>query len=480
MLLKKKFIKKQSKKYKLIFSLNIFYKLLDYRLNACLNYYFFNISILYSFYYKEGRYAFNFNNNFFFIKNFNFYLYIYKNTSYININKILIFDYLKYFYIFYFLFFKKNIKNLFFLNNKTSLNRFFYSIKNILNLSFSDSIIQLKNNSFSDINIFFSNSYKISNVSKFNFFFKNFYNLFYKFINYNLIFNKLINYNFYFSFFFIWKFFLFFPFSNILINLNSSRVNFFNTLSSNIILKKLFKNNFLIYKYFNFFNFNIHNYAFVKTYKYKILQQKMYKFLKDSQFSDLLVRFVEYISKSKTLIFINRSLYQQLTFDEWIKFDLLRRRFWSSVRVHFWKLNTRYLQQPVYHAYGRFPSPTFYWFEITLICFLTYKLKDVTILMTYLFNKMKRLSLFKHRNFLRRIFFILKVLFYEIGPWYLIEGIKIKLIGKISVTGNARTRTMHFKQGLVSNSNMNIRADYSFTIINTNTGCLGLSIWLFY
>jgi hypothetical protein len=273
---------------------------------------------------------------------------------------------------------------------------------------------------------------------------------------------------------------LFFPFSNILINLNLNRINYFNMLSSNNILNKLLKNNILIFRYFNFFNSNVYINSFVKTYFCKILKKKIYKFLKDSQFSDLLVRFVEYVSKSRTLIFINRSLYQQLTFNEWVKFDILRRRFWASVRVHYLKLNTRYLQEPGFYAFGRPFNAAFYWFEITLVCFLTFKLKDTTILITYLFNKMKRLSLFKHRNFLRRIFFILKVLFYEIGPWYLIEGIKIRVIGKISVTGNARTRVMHFKHGLVSNSNMNIRADYNFTIINTNTGCLGLSVWLFY
>lgn len=107
---------------------------------------------------------------------------------------------------------------------------------------------------------------------------------------------------------------------------------------------------------------------------------------------------------------------------------------------------------------------------------MTYKLKDTTVLLTYLNHKMSRMSLFKHRRFLKRVFFILRVLFYEIGPIYHVEGIKIKLIGKISVTGNARTRTMHFKEGLVSNSNMKIRADYNYNIIKTNTGCLGLSI----
>ena len=98
------------------------------------------------------------------------------------------------------------------------------------------------------------------------------------------------------------------------------------------------------------------------------------------------------------------------------------------------------------------------------------------MIVMYIYKKMDNMSLFKHRSFLRRVFFILKVLFAEVGCLYFISGIKMRVSGKISVTGNARTRTMHFKQGLVSSSNMTTRVDHNFTIIRTNTGCLGLSI----
>lgn len=479
MILKKKPILKKYIKLRFIFNLPIYLKLVDFKCNLNLNLNIFNIFLIFNFYKKINSLVLN--DNFIFFKNSYFNFYFYKNNKSISLLKTLIFDYLKYFFILFFLIFKKNIKSLFFINFYSNINNYYYSIKNIFNKSYNNIIVNFKKeNTFKTVNTFLNNSSHINSIKNLNNLFKNFFNLFLKFNKNSLIFNKLLNYNFYFSFFFIWKFLLFFPFSNILINLNYNKLNFFNTLTSNKILKKLFKNNFLIFKYFNFFNFNIYHNSFIKTHYCRVLKFKIYKFLKDSQFSDLLVRLVENISNFKTLIFINRSLYEQLTFKEWVKFDILRRRFWSSVRVHYWKLNTRYLQQPITYAYGKMPSPAFYWFEITLICFLFYKLKDVTILITYLFNKMKRMSLFKHRNFLRRIFFILRVLFYEIGPWYAIEGVKIKLIGKISVTGNARTRTMHFKEGLVSNSNMNIRSDYNFTIINTNTGCLGLSIWLFF
>lgn len=159
-----------------------------------------------------------------------------------------------------------------------------------------------------------------------------------------------------------------------------------------------------------------------------------------------------------------------------MKFDLLRRRFRQSVRFKFLKLNTRFLQNPITYILGKKFKPNFYWFELTLVCFLTFKLRDTTILTMYLNKMMHRMSLFNHRSFLRRVFFIFRVLFYEVGHWYSIAGMKMRISGKISVTGNSRTRTIHFKQGIVSNSNMTTRVDYNFLIVRTNTGCLGFSI----
>lgn len=89
---------------------------------------------------------------------------------------------------------------------------------------------------------------------------------------------------------------------------------------------------------------------------------------------------------------------------------------------------------------------------------------------------MNNMSLFNHRSFLKRIFFILEVMYIDLYSLYKVCGIKMKISGKISVSGNSRTRTMHFKCGIVSNSNMKTKVDYGFTIIRTNTGCLGLSI----
>lgn len=110
------------------------------------------------------------------------------------------------------------------------------------------------------------------------------------------------------------------------------------------------------------------------------------------------------------------------------------------------------------------------------MCFLFYKSRDTTILLSFLYYRMQNINMFSHKNFLKKIFLVLRLIFPTAEKLFGVRGLKLRISGKISVTGNSRTRTMLFKQGLTSYSNMNIKSDYSFNIIRTDTGCLGLSI----
>ena len=87
--------------------------------------------------------------------------------------------------------------------------------------------------------------------------------------------------------------------------------NFYNLFFKN----KFIKNNILL-NYLNISNFDSLK---LNTKKYiieKKIQLKVFKFIEDLHFSDTLVRLVESVSKMKTLILINRSLLQQLSFYE--------------------------------------------------------------------------------------------------------------------------------------------------------------------
>lgn len=60
------------------------------------------------------------------------------------------------------------------------------------------------------------------------------------------------------------------------------------------------------------------------------------------------------------------------------------------------------------------------------------------------------------------------------------QGLKIKLKGKISAAGNSRKRTIIYRVGKTSHSETRIRVLCETTTINTFTGVMGLGVWLFY
>jgi ribosomal protein S3 len=75
---------------------------------------------------------------------------------------------------------------------------------------------------------------------------------------------------------------------------------------------------------------------------------------------------------------------------------------------------------------------------------------------------------------------LLKSVLVEMGDYFGVVGCRLDVVGKISVAGNARTRSIVFKQGKTSFANTRIKVATEFYLVRTHTGCLGLTIWLFY
>jgi ribosomal protein S3 len=67
-------------------------------------------------------------------------------------------------------------------------------------------------------------------------------------------------------------------------------------------------------------------------------------------------------------------------------------------------------------------------------------------------------------------------LFNELG----IRGVKFRLKGKISVSGNARTRKINYVIGNTSMSTYENKILHSLDLVRTFTGVMGLQIWLFF
>jgi ribosomal protein S3 len=61
-----------------------------------------------------------------------------------------------------------------------------------------------------------------------------------------------------------------------------------------------------------------------------------------------------------------------------------------------------------------------------------------------------------------------------------LKGFYMRISGKISVTGNAKTRSQYIKWGEFSTSKKDNRLDLSQNIIRTNTGALGVTIMICY
>lgn len=90
------------------------------------------------------------------------------------------------------------------------------------------------------------------------------------------------------------------------------------------------------------------------------------------------------------------------------------------------------------------------------------------------------MNLFMHNKFFTFFFFFLKTALNATQAKYNIVGLKFRLAGKISGVGNARKRTMTLKHGKINLNNMQLQTSHAFYLVRTTSGCLGLSMFLFF
>ena len=221
----------------------------------------------------------------------------------------------------------------------------------------------------------------------------------------------------------------------------------------------------------NFFNNRVNMYNtsnlvprehFSASIKRKLL--KLFKFHRFSKnvvmwYYSMLIRFMEFCSGKKIYIKFNPFLENYLTFT-----DLARCSVWI-VRVRSFK---------------RMLGPKIFLDESLKIVCLSLRYKDPTFLSNWLRGMLYRMSFWKYRLLFRYLKFLLRYLFYPYFNELGFKGLKLRLKGKISVAGNARTRTLRYAIGETSYSQFNHRVVSDFSTINTFTGVLGFRIWLFF
>ncbi len=357
--------------------------------------------------------------------------------------------------------FKLNPSDYFFINfnfNDKCINKIntFVNYYNSNDQFFQDNFFFLKN--FSKKKKIFTNkikskeTYLYNNINPYLLFFKN---------------NKIIKFNLFkkIKFFNTFEFFLLFFFNPFFFKLNYFKQIFKNQ-------QNFYSFNFInIFSYFKDYFFNTNkNYFFntniVPTVNFfYLIKKKMLKVFNYSKFSSLpsviyhtsLVRFLEFSSGKKVYLNFYTFLNNNLTYNE-------------KAQCLIWAQKVKYFRKVL--------GPRLFLNESIQIIYLSLKLKDPFILSNWMVSTMGKISFWKYKTFLRYIKYLLRYFFWVIFKELKIKGVKFQLKGKISVAGNARTRTVFHNVGFTSHATYNNKILYKLNLVKTFTGVLGLKLWI--
>lgn len=101
---------------------------------------------------------------------------------------------------------------------------------------------------------------------------------------------------------------------------------------------------------------------------------------------------------------------------------------------------------------------------------------EPSMLLKFLVYSMNKVEFVQHRWMLKRLMWQFD---YGFDTKYLLSGLMLIIFGKINVGGNSRTRTLSYINGVRANSKSWLRGKRYNDIVNTTTGCLGLSLAYF-
>ena len=118
-----------------------------------------------------------------------------------------------------------------------------------------------------------------------------------------------------------------------------------------------------------------------------------------------------------------------------------------------------------------------FFFEESLhILHLGFTLRDAKLIASWLKSLIKRISFWKTRLIFRFIKYLFQNYFAHIFNKIKIQGLKIKLKGKISAAGNSRKRTILYRTGRTSHTTVGLRVVHEMQTVNTFTGVMGLQV----
>jgi hypothetical protein len=123
-------------------------------------------------------------------------------------------------------------------------------------------------------------------------------------------------------------------------------------------------------------------------------------------------------------------------------------------------------------------GPRLFILESLHIITLCLRLRDPYVLANWMLSMFYKISFWKYKALLRYLQYILRNFFWPYFSEYKIKGVKFQLKGKVSVAGNARTRTVVMRVGALSHATYKYKVLTHLNLLRTFTGVIGFRTWL--
>jgi len=345
---------------------------------------------------------------------------------------------------------KKNVKknkilknyfaNIFFFNSFNFSSKFFFKNENrrpsYLFLKKSDTFFQKFNQSSTGLFNFSRKMINLKKISNFSFFFSN-KEIFFFFFSKPSFFK-----------FFFWNF------------KNIFKKNLAHTSSVGLYFSNLYKSFFQNNKNFQYSNVIPQGNTFLFKYKrlvHRDFSSQIIDMRLTNFFFDNISYFLEYCCGKKIMFNNNSFLMTYLEFDERASCAL-----WT----------------PKLRVFRKMLGPRLFLNESLTILYICIKLKDPYLLSAWLLNLFYKISFWKYKLLFRYLYYVLKYFMWNSVAVKYIKGLRFQLKGKVSVAGNARTRTVFTSIGATGNGNLNKRVLTNLNLLKTFTGVISFRTWL--
>lgn len=174
---------------------------------------------------------------------------------------------------------------------------------------------------------------------------------------------------------------------------------------------------------------------------------------------ETLVKFIEHHTSKRVYLKFNPFIENAIPF-----VDLARCSLW----------------EPRVQGFQKILGHRIFVFESLRILTLALRFRDPAFLSHWMKTMLYRMSFWKYRLLFRYVKFTMRYLFFPYFADLGFKGLKFVLRGKISVAGNARTRTLVYAIGETSHAKVNNRVLSEFTTINSFTGVMGFLVSFYF